>query len=202
MNDDDRFLLDLVCGDLDETDPTVRARLDADPRLRARLDAMRAVERDIAAASAASDELTAEARDLVHPDDRTRVALALRAAPRRGRRAWWLAAAGVAAISLLVLLRHGAPPVDGRLGSTSDVELRHEGARWTVVVRDALPPGTSYHLRLELADGSSMTASAEARTWQFPDAWNQAVGRVQAGRLVVEWDDGTGLLVRRVLSLP
>ena len=200
MNDDDRFLLDLVCGDLDESDPTVRARLAAGC-LRARLDAMRAVERDISAAGAASDELIAEARDLVHPDDRTRVALALRAAPRRGRRAWWLAAAGVAAISLLVLLQHGAPPVDGRLGSTSDVELRHEGARWTVVVRDALPPGTSYDLRLELADGSSMTASAEARTWQFPDAWNQAV-RVQAGRLVVEWDDGTGLLVRRVLSLP
>jgi hypothetical protein len=200
MRDDDRFLLDLVCGDLAETDPAVRARLDADPRLRARLDAMRAVERDISAARAASDELTAEARDLVHPDDRARVALALHA-PRRRRGAWWLAAAGVVAISVYVLLQHDASAVDGRLGSTSDVELQQDGARWTVVVHDALPPGARYHLRLELADGSALTASAEARTWQFPDAWNQAV-RVRAGRLVVEWDDGTGLLVRRVLSLP
>jgi hypothetical protein len=203
-SDDDRLLQDLVCGDASEHDPAVARQLAADPRLRARLAALRAAQHEVAELGACPPSLRDEAAGSTSPADRVRVAAALARRPGRAR---WLAVAGLAAAAILFVLvaldgwRRG-PVVDGRLGGAEAVALQREGDRWRVVIHEALPPGTSYHLRLELADGTSSTASAETRTWQFPDSWNESVRRAPPAKLVVEWDDGTGLFVRRVLPLP
>jgi hypothetical protein len=202
--DDDRLLQDIVCGDAAESDPEIRSRLDANPQLRSRLAALYVARKDLVELGVVAEPLGTEAAQLVAPEDRVRVAAALAPRPRRATRWWALTLTSIGAAAMMFVLwcdgENGV--IDGRLGSATAVALQREGDRWRIVVQDALPPGTSYHLRLELADGTSSTATAESRAWDFPDAWNQSVSRATAAKLVIEWDDGTGLVVRRVLQLP
>jgi len=204
-DDDERLLQDLLCGDVSEHDAGVAARLAAAPQLRTRLDALRAAERELAGLADVPPALRAAARGLAADDDRSRLAAAMRARRpvwRRGRVAAF-ALVGLAAAVLLVFLIGGErAPVDGRLGGAAAVTLQQRDGHRTLVIADALPPGTSYALRLDLADGTSLTATGDARTWQLPDAWNEAIRRARAGTLTVRWDDGTGLVVQHTLSLP
>lgn len=209
-HDDDRLLQDLLCGDASEHDPAVRARLASDPRLAARLAALRLAEQGLADLGTVTADLRDAAATLANADDRDRIARALRVpAPRlqgRARRARLVgfALVGLAAAALLVFTIAGGDhePADGRLGGRAAVTVQQHGGGFRVAIADTLPPGTSYHLRLDLADGTSVAADGDAPTWQFPEAWNEAVRRARTGKLTIEWDDGTGLVVRHTLSLP
>lgn len=205
-SDDDRLLQDIVCGDATEHDPTVQARLDANPRLQIRLAALRTAQQKLDALGDVTASPHDEVAALVAPEDRRRVAGAIAPRPPHAARRLWLALASLAAAAVVFFMLYtrgdGRQAPDGRLGGTAPVTLHRQGDRWRLVVHDALPPGTSYHLRLELADGTSSTAASESLAWAFPDAWNQSILRSNPARLVIEWDDGTGLFVRRVLQLP
>lgn len=203
--DDDRLLQEIVCGDADEHAPSVRARLDADPNLRERLAELRAAQIDLRALEPDLENLQREARRFAAPDDRDRVAAAF--APRRrpvvGARRLMVIALAAAAVLVLVLQRFDrAPqPGDGRLGDVVTVSARSDEGRWRVEVRESLPAGASYHLRLEPATGAALEATADAPAWDFPATWNQVLATVPSARLVVTWDDANGLAVRHVVQL-
>ena len=207
MNDQEpgRLLQALLCGDLEENDPRVRATLTADPRLRADLAALRAAERQWAALGADAAEIRALATASITATDRARVRAAL-APPRRATliaRAAWLV--GMAAAALLAIWLFGPRPQragnDGSLGGARPVQIERIGDAITVHVHEQLPPGESYHLRLEITGGAPLSAASDTADWIFPRAWTLALGAATSARLVVKCGDQGGLSIVHSVQL-
>jgi len=196
----DAWLQDLVCGDRRVDDPDVRARLAADPALRAEIAALFAAQQQI-------DQLGGEsAAEAGQPAAADRAAVAAALFPRRRWRTagiTWFAAIAAALILGCQLWPRQRPAIaaDGPLGSDGALRVLRDGHGYRVEIREILPPDVSYHLRLELADGTVRTASTDTSTWYFPIEWQDATARPGSHRLVVEASDTNGFAFRRVHEL-
>jgi hypothetical protein len=203
--DSELLLQQVLCGDLDEGDARVRNALDADPRLRERLATLRVAERDLAAIGADAAEIRAAARMDVSPGDRARVRAALagaRPVPQRRTVPWLLAAAAAALLALWLLVPSGSRGRDdGMLGGPSAVEIERAGDAIRVRIREQLPPGGSYHLRLEIPGSRALAAISDVPEWTFPPEWNHALASATSARLVVQWGDAGGLAVAHGVQL-
>lgn len=201
--DHEQLLQDLVCGDRSESEADVQAILRATPALQRRLAALRAAQGRLAALATVDDD-DAEIGSLVAGGDRAALDAALRPVRREQPRRAMLALAATALVAIgaaFALLQPSPAAGDGRLGGGGATRVVAAAGGWTLQIDEPLPPGASYHLRLELADGQLLTADAATTQWTFPEAWNQAAARANGATLVVAWDDGTGLVVRRSLPL-
>jgi hypothetical protein len=194
-------LQQVICGDLAEDDPRVALALGSVPALRAELAALRAAQAEWSALAEDADELAATTAPTAA--DRALLAAALQPAPARGR--WRIPAGLLAAAALLVavflFLRPQPVRPDGVLGGGDAVLVRQVGDDLQVHIREQLPPGESYHLRLEIDGAVAETAVSESAEWTFPPAWRRALAAATTARLVVEYGDQGGLAVVRAVSL-
>jgi hypothetical protein len=201
MNDEHEDLLQrLSCGDLEASDPRVRAAFAADPSLRDRYEQLLAAERELVALG----QLAAD-REAVGAAGPAAVASvrALLGGRRTAPRTWWPWTAAVAAAVLLACWlawpRREAPG-DGVLGGGA-VKVEQVDGVVRVHIDDPLPPGEQYHLRLVAGGGTAFTATSEAADWVFPAAWMDALAAATTAELVVECHDGSGLFVVRKVVL-
>jgi hypothetical protein len=87
------------------------------------------------------------------------------------------------------------------LGGGDAVLVRQVGDDLQVYIREQLPPGESYHLRLEIDGAVVQTAVSESAEWTFPPAWRRALAAATTARLVVECGDQGGLAIVRAVPL-
>jgi hypothetical protein len=161
---------------------------------------LRGAERDLQVLVGDAEALAAEAAAAATAADRRRVQSFVAAQRPRGRRGagWWIAAAALL-VGALLWRPSGPAAADGQHGGSAPVVVERAAGSVRVRMRDQLPPGESYHLRLECDGAAPLSAASDAPDWTFPPAWTEALATAKSAQLIVQVGDRSGLaIVHRV----